>query len=83
VALSDAVNANLGSSLADVSIYEADDQATVGFDNTAITVNETDTYATANVTLSMPSAQTVTVLFQTSDGTAVAPDDYDSTTASA
>jgi hypothetical protein len=51
----------------------------VQFSKPAHSANEADGSATVSVNLSMALTQTVTVEYATADGTAVAPDDYGST----
>lgn len=72
----------LGSpSVSNLTILDDDTSpVTVQFSATAFSVSETAAAATITVTLSGSSAQQVTVDYATSDGTAVAPDDYESTT---
>jgi len=75
--LSSPVNATLGlPNLAILTIVD-DDMPTVTFSHAAYSVNENAGAALVTVTLDIPSWQTVTVNYATSDGTATAGSDYD------
>jgi hypothetical protein len=77
--LSDPVNASLGSpSTAALDIVDNDGPPTVQFSATNFNVSEGDASATISVTLSHPSADTITVTYATSDDTAEAGSDYTS-----
>jgi hypothetical protein len=58
------------------TIEDNDDPPTVGFSSATYGVNEDADIATIAVTLDAPSALTVTVDYATSDGTAMAGEDY-------
>src|SRR5207244_1861841 len=79
--LSNPVGGALGDpSVATVTILDDDGPpVTVQFAADGYAVVESDGSAAVTVTLSGTSSQQVTVAYATSDGTAVAPDDYQST----
>jgi hypothetical protein len=75
--LSDPVNASLGTPVtATLDIVDNDGPPTVQFSASNFDVGEANASATISVTLSHPSADTITVTYATSDGTALAGFDY-------
>ena len=75
--LSNLVNADAGTPLqATVTIADDDDAPTVQFDGDAFAADEGDGTAVITLTLSAPSAKTVSVKVATADETAVSPADY-------
>ncbi len=75
--LSNPVNADPGTPMtATLTIYDDESPPTVRFDTTNFVVNEGDGTATIDISLFPPSIGTVTVDFDTSDGTAIAGVDY-------
>ncbi|MFN2129772.1 MAG: Calx-beta domain-containing protein, partial [Anaerolineae bacterium] len=75
--LSNVTNATLGTpSTATLTIVDNDDLPEVQFDASSYSVDETAGSATITVTLSAVSGKTITVDYETSDGTAVAGSDY-------
>ena len=77
--LSDAVSATLGSpSTATLTIVDNDPQPTVQFNPGSYTVNETGT-AAITVILSSAAERPITVTYSTSNGTAIAGNDYTAT----
>lgn len=74
--LSNPTNALLGLSNATLTIVDDDVSPTVQFSGGAYSVNEADDNAVITVNLSTTSAQPVTVIYTTSDGTATAGSDY-------
>ena len=78
--LSNPVNADADTPLqATVTIADDDDAPTVQFDGDAFAADEGDETAVITLTLSAPSAKTVSVKVATADETAVSPDDYTAT----
>ena len=79
--LSGASNATIGSNdPATLTITDDNDPPEVEFSSAAYTVGEGDGTKTIDVELSTASGKTVTVTYDTDDGTAVAPGDYTDTT---
>ena len=77
IVLSDPVNATLGTPSSGVlTIVDDDTLPVIALSKATYTVNEGDGSATITVTLSGPSAATVSVDYATSDGTATAGSDY-------
>jgi hypothetical protein len=75
--LSNVTNATLGTpSTATLTIVDDDAQPDVRFSASSYSVDETAGSATITVTLSAVSGKTITVDYETSDGTAVAGSDY-------
>ena len=71
-----------GISIPNVGVTVNDNDSTIpalSFDSINITVDEDDSQATLSVELSQASADTVTVDYATSDGSALAGDDYTTT----
>ena len=79
VSLSNPSGATLGTASAAITLTDNETLPTLGFSETAITANEEDGTVTLPVLLSGPAAFSVTADYATSDGTAVAGDDYTST----
>ena len=77
LALSNASNATLGTpSTATLTISDNDQQPSVEFGAASYSAGEGSGQASITATLSHPSAFTVSVAYATSDGTALAGDDY-------
>lgn len=70
------VNANLGLFSTAVITITDDDRPFVQFANASLALDENNGPAIVEVTLSKPASATVTVDYTTSDGTAIAGDDY-------
>jgi hypothetical protein len=75
--LNNPINANIGiNNPATLTILDDDDPPTVDWSHAAYAVNESAGTATLTVTLSAASGLTVTADYDTSDGTALAGEDY-------
>jgi hypothetical protein len=80
LALGDPSGATLGTpDTATLTIADDDALPTVGFDRSSYAADEEAGTATITVTLSVPSSRTITVDFETGDGTATAGSDYAAT----
>jgi uncharacterized repeat protein (TIGR01451 family) len=81
ITLSNPVSGTLGSpDSATLTITDNDAAPSIGFSNADYSVNEGDGTATMTVTLSNPSVFTVTVDYETDDGTATNGEDYTAVT---